>query len=83
MTIQRWEYCLLASTPLSGLDDDGIRVSYQLSGPSGTERVVLQSDNPSPLGAVAELLNRLGDEGWELVAYDTTTNRGIFKRPKQ
>jgi hypothetical protein len=68
---------------MSGLDDDGIRVSYRLSGPSGTEHVVLQSDSPSPLGAVAELLNRLGDEGWELVAYDTTTNRGIFKRPKQ
>jgi hypothetical protein len=68
---------------MSGLDDDGIRVSYQLSGPSGTEHVVLQSDSPSPLGAVAELLNRLGDEGWELVAYDTTTNRGIFKRLKQ
>jgi hypothetical protein len=68
---------------MSGLDDDGIRVSYRLSGPSGTEHVVLQSDSPSPLGAVAELLNRLGDEGWELVAYDTTTNRGIFKRLKQ
>ena len=28
-----------------------------------------------------EYLNQLGAEGWELVAWDTTTNRGVFKRP--
>jgi len=27
------------------------------------------------------LLNNLGADGWELVTYDTTTNRGVFKRP--
>jgi hypothetical protein len=42
----------------------------------------LHSDDPSPLAAIGRLLNELGAEGWELVAYDTTTNRGVFKRPK-
>jgi hypothetical protein len=83
VAIQRWEYCLLTCTPLTGLDSEGIRVSYQLAGPNATEHSDLHCDNPSPLAAITELLNSLGNEGWELVSYDTTTNRGIFKRPKR
>ncbi len=67
---------------MSGLDDAGIRLSYQLATPDRVCHLELHSDDATPLAAVARLLNELGAEGWELVAYDTTTNRGVFKRPK-
>jgi hypothetical protein len=67
---------------MSGLDKDGIRVAYQLVNPDQTENLEIQSDAPSPLTAIARLLNELGGQGWELVTYDTTTNRGVFKRPR-
>mgnify|MGYP001812522228 FL=1 len=76
-----WEYCLLACTPMSGLDDEGIRISGQLVCPSGTKQLEIHSPAPSPLAAIGQLLNELGADGWELVAFDTTTNRGVFKRP--
>jgi len=82
MANQQWEYCLLASTPMSGLDDEGIRVSYYLVTPERAGHSEIHSVDPSPLAALGRLLNELGEEGWELVAYDTTTNRGVFKRPK-
>ena len=82
MANQSWEYCLLTCTPLSGLDEGGIRLSYQLATPERVVRDERHSDDPAPLAAIARLLNELGAEGWELVAYDTTTNRGVFKRPK-
>ena len=78
----QWEYCLLTCTPMSGLDEDGIRVTYQLVTPDRTEHQEIHSDAPSPLAAIARLLNKLGQEGWELVTYDTTTNRGVLKRPQ-
>jgi hypothetical protein len=34
------------------------------------------------LAAIGRLLNELGADGWELVTYDTTTNRGVLKRPQ-
>ncbi len=81
--MQRWEYCLLSCTPISGLDDGGIRLSYQLVAPDQAQRLEIHSEDPSPLAAVGRLLNELGSAGWELVAYDTTTNRGVFKRLKR
>ena len=82
MAKQQWEYCLLTCTPLTGLDEEGVRLSYQLVTPEGTGQHELHSTDPTPLAAIGRLLNELGGEGWELVAYDTTTNRGVFKRPK-
>jgi hypothetical protein len=77
-----WEYCLLTCTPMTGLDKEGVRLSYQLVTPDQVQRLELHSDDPSPLAAIGRLLNELGTDGWELVTYDTTTNRGVFKRPK-
>jgi hypothetical protein len=82
MAMQRWEYCLLTCTPMSGLDEAGIRLSYQMVAADQIQRREVHSDDLLPLAAVGRLLNVLGAEGWELVAYDTTTNRGVFKRPK-
>ena len=78
--MQQWEYCLLACTPVTGLDEGGIRLSYQLATPRAVRRSQLESDDPSPLAAIGRLLNELGKEGWDLVAFDTSTNRGVFKR---
>lgn len=81
MTTQQWEYCLLACTPMSGLDEEGIRIAYQLIAPGSARELEIRSGEPSPLAAIGRLLNELGRDGWELVAYDTSTNRGVFKRP--
>jgi hypothetical protein len=67
---------------MSGLDDEGIRVTYQLVEPEQARQLEMHSNEASPLAAIGRLLNELGREGWELVAFDTTTNRGVFKRPK-
>lgn len=77
----KWEYCLITCTPMSGLDEAGVRLSYQVVAPDGGRRLEIHSDDPSPLSAIGRLLNKLGADGWELVSYDTTTNRGVFKRP--
>lgn len=78
----QWEYCLLTCTPMTGLDEAGVRLTYQLASAEGASQDTLHSQDPSPLAAIGRLLDELGAEGWELVAYDTTTNRGVFKRPK-
>ena len=80
--MRRWEYCLVTCTPMSGLEETGIRLSYQLVTPDQVRHLVIHCDDPSPLAAIGRLLNELGAEGWELVAYEPTTNRGVFKRPK-
>jgi hypothetical protein len=67
---------------MTGLDEDGVRLVYQLVTPEQVSDLEVHSDAPSPLAAIGRLLNGLGQEGWELVAYDTSTNRGVFKRPK-
>lgn len=72
----------MTCTPMSGIDEVGIRLVGQLAGPDGVRELEVQSDDPSPLGVVGQLLNDLGEQGWELIAYDTTTNRGVFKRSK-
>ena len=77
-----WEYCLLACTPMTGWDSAGVRLAYQLVTPDCTLQDEVYSDDALPLAAIVRLLNRLGSDGWELVAYDTTTNRGVFKRRK-
>jgi hypothetical protein len=82
MTVKQWEYCLVTCTPMSGLDEAGIRLSCQLVTPEQVQRLEMYHDDPLPLAAIGRLLNELGAEGWELVAYDTTTHRGVFKRPK-
>jgi hypothetical protein len=79
--IQKWEYCLLTATPISGLDGAAIRLTYQAVGPHQTTQAEIHSTAGSSLAALGQLLNELGADGWELVAYDTTTNRGVFKRP--
>ncbi len=79
---RRWEYCLLACTPVTGVDDEGVRCSYHLVRAQGSTMSELYVKEPSPLVAIERLLNMLGAEGWELVAYDTSTNRGVFKREK-
>ena len=76
-----WEYCLMTCTTMSGLDDAGVRLSVQLAMPDGAQHLEIHSEDPSPLSAIGRLLNKLGADGWELVSYDTTTNRGVFKRP--
>jgi hypothetical protein len=65
---------------MTGLDDAGIRLSYQLASADQVQHLEIHSDDPSPIAAIGRLLNELGAEGWELVTYDTTTNRGVFKR---
>ena len=79
---RRWEYCLLACTPMTGLDDEGVRCAYQIIGPERSTASELYVKESLPLVAIERLLNMLGADGWELVAYDTTTNRGVFKREK-
>ena len=79
--MKEWEYCMMTCTPMSGLDDAGIRLSYNLIAPDGAQHLEILSDDPSPLVAIGRLLNKLGADGWELVNYDMTTNRGVFKRP--
>jgi hypothetical protein len=81
MNVQQWEYCLLTCTPMSGLDEEGVRIAYQVIDPGRVRKLEIRSGDPSPLVAIGRLLNELGREGWELVAYDTSTNRGVFKRP--
>jgi hypothetical protein len=81
MSEQRWEYCLLTCTPMSGLDEDGVRIAYHLIGPDAIRDVEICTGEQSPLAAIGRLLNELGMEGWELVTNDTSTNRGVFKRP--
>lgn len=78
----RWEYCLLTCTPMSGVDEAGVRLVGQLAAPGGVKEFEVHSDGPTSLGAIGQLLNELGEQGWELVAYDTTTNRGVFKRAR-
>ena len=78
----RWEYCLLTCTPMTGLDEQGVRIVYQLVTSEQVSHLEVHGDAPSPLAAIGRLLNELGEEGWELVAYDTSTNRGVFKRSK-
>jgi len=67
---------------MSGLDRQGVRITGQLVEPAGVRPLEVFSDESSPLAAIGGLLNELGSAGWELVTYDTTTNRGVFKRPR-
>jgi hypothetical protein len=66
---------------MSGLEDKGVRISGHLVLPHGIRPLEIHSQESSPLAAIGQLLNELGDDGWELVSFDTTTNRGVFKRP--
>ncbi|MGC9332993.1 MAG: hypothetical protein ACP5JJ_02525 [Anaerolineae bacterium] len=82
MVQKAWEYCLLICTPMTGLEEEWVRLAYQLVTPQQVKRLTVHSEDPSPLVAINRLLNELGESGWELVSYETSTNRGVFKRPK-
>ncbi|MFC2036521.1 hypothetical protein ACFLYD_00935, partial [Chloroflexota bacterium] len=75
--IQQWEYCLVVCTPMSGLDEGGLRLAYQLVAPDEVRHLEVHSDDASPLAAIGRVLNELGREGWELLNFDMTTNRGV------
>ena len=77
---QRWEYCLLSCTPMSGLDDDGYRVLCHVTKGGRTREVEVRTSDRSPTEAMGQLLNQLGEDGWELVTFDTSTHRGVLKR---
>jgi hypothetical protein len=81
MVVQHWEYCLLTCTPMSGLDEEGVRLAYRVIGPAQVRDLEIHVGERSPLVGIGRLLNELGQAGWELVTYDTSTNRGVFKRP--
>lgn len=80
MCERRWEYCLLSCTPMSGLDDDGYRVLCHVTVGGMTRDVEVRTRERSPMAAMGQLLNQLGEEGWELVTFDTSTHRGVLKR---
>jgi hypothetical protein len=80
MDVQRWEYCLLTCTPMTGLDEEGVRLAYRIFGPAEVQDVEILVGERSSLEGISRVLNELGEVGWELVAYDTSTNRGVFKR---
>ena len=77
---QRWEYCILSCTPMPILEEEGARIVGQVFAPDGVRDLDIRTAQRSPLDAIARGLNEMGQEGWELVAYDTSTNRGVFKR---
>ena len=85
MTETRWEYCLINCTrlpgPMSGPDDGGYRVVCQVFEPGSAYELELLAGEQSLLEVIGQALNELGKGGWELVAYDTSSNRGVFKRP--
>jgi hypothetical protein len=67
---------------MTGLDEEGIRLVSRVIGPEGSRELEITTNERSPLVAIGRLLNQLGETGWELVTYDTSTNRGVLKRPK-
>ena len=81
MNRKRWEYCLLTCTPMSGLDDEGGRIRCLVLAPEESREVQVRTGEGPPLVGIGQLLNELGQDGWELIAYDTTTHRGVLKRP--
>jgi hypothetical protein len=65
---------------MSGLDDDGYRVLCHVTVGGMTRDVEVRTSERSPMAALGQLLNQLGEEGWELVTFDTSTHRGVLKR---
>ncbi len=78
----RWEYCLINCTRMPGQDEDEHRVVCQLVSADSLAEVEYRESEGSPLVAITRALNELGYKGWELVSYDTSTNRGVLKRPQ-
>ena len=77
-----WEYCFLMCTPMTGIVDGGAKVSYQLISGAEVKRASITADDSSPLAVIGQLFEELGQAGWELVTYDSTTNKAVFKRPR-
>ncbi len=78
----RWEYCLVNCTRMPGRGDAEHLVVCQLVRAESMQEIEFREGERSPLTAIAQALNRLGRDGWELVSYDTSTNRGVLKRPR-
>ena len=53
----------------------------QVYGPDAVQDLEILVGERSPMVGIGRLLNELGQAGWELVTYDTSTNSGVFKRP--
>jgi hypothetical protein len=64
-----------------GLGDGGGRVRCQIIAPGDNEEIDIRTGEGPPMVGIGKVLNHLGQDGWELVAYDTTTHRGVLKRP--
>ncbi len=67
---------------MSGLEDAGIRAAYPLATSDQIRHLEIRNDDAPPWAAIGQLLNEPGGEGWELMASDTTTSRGVFNRPR-
>jgi hypothetical protein len=48
--------------------------------PGTVKDLEIRTSERSPMAAMGQLLNELGQEGWELVTFDTSTHRGVLKR---
>lgn len=77
-----WEYCLINCTRMPGRQEGDHRVVCQVVRPGSLVEAEYREGAGSPLEAMAQALDALGREGWELVSYDTSSNRGILKRPR-
>lgn len=71
----------MTCTPMSGLDGGGGRIRCHIITPADSRDADIRTGEGSPLVGIGQLLNELGQDGWELVAYDTTTHRSVLKRP--
>jgi hypothetical protein len=73
--MQKWEYRIVL------FDDVGtVSTAVWDTGESKTERMALRSEGWKGSVMIAEYVNRLGEEGWELVSIEGP--RYVFKRPK-
>jgi len=86
---QRWEYCALSKAAYSGTPRAGIYwISY--FNETGVQVVEVQASVTEGSGAAfAKAINKLGSEGWEMVApgplevNQSQSSALYFKRPKQ
>ena len=74
--MQKWEYLHLT---IGSAVSSSLKFEYSLNGERVEEKVEgYPSDRPS----TCKLMNKLGDQGWELVSVNWQLNYYWFKRPK-